>query len=33
VIQFSPAHTGRCDDPATLLEHLLDTMVRAPRAG
>ena len=32
VIQFSPAHTGRCKDPASLLEHLLDTMVRTPRA-
>jgi hypothetical protein len=32
VIQFSPAHTGRCDDPAALLEHLLATMVRTPRA-
>lgn len=31
VIQFSPAHTGRCDDPATLLERLLATMVRVPR--
>lgn len=29
VIQTSPAHTGRCTDPATLLERLLDTMVRA----
>jgi len=32
VIQSSPAHTGRCDDPAALLLHLLDTMVRTPRA-
>ncbi len=29
-IQFSPAHTGRCDDPAALLERLLRTMVRRP---
>jgi hypothetical protein len=28
VIQVSAAHTGRCTDPAALLEHLLDTMVR-----
>ena len=32
VIQTSPVHTGWCDDPATVLEHLLDTMVRPPRA-
>jgi len=32
VIQCSPAHTGRCGDPAALLEHLVDTMVRTPRA-
>lgn len=31
VIQTSPAHSGRCDDPAALIEHLLDTMVRRPR--
>ena len=28
IIQFSPVHTGRTDDPAAALEHLLDTMVR-----
>jgi hypothetical protein len=28
VIQTSPAHTGTCENPATLLEHLLETMVR-----
>ncbi len=28
VIQFSAAHTGRCDDPAALLERLVATMVR-----
>lgn len=33
IIQTSPVHTGRCGDPAALLEHLLDTMVRLPRAG
>lgn len=31
-IQTSKVHTGRCTDPATLLEHLLNTMVRRPRA-
>ncbi len=31
IIQTSPVHTGRCDDPAALLERLLDTMVRPPR--
>jgi hypothetical protein len=30
IIQTSKVHTGRCTDPATLLEHLLKTMVRAP---
>jgi hypothetical protein len=43
VIQTSPVHTGSCKDPAALLEHLLETMVRtapdaaprprSPRAG
>jgi hypothetical protein len=32
IIQTSPVHTGRCDDPAAVLERLLDTMVRSPRA-
>jgi hypothetical protein len=31
MIQTSAVHTGRCADPALLLEHLLETMVRAPR--
>jgi hypothetical protein len=31
VIQMSPAHAGRCTDPAALLEHLLATMVRPPQ--
>jgi hypothetical protein len=31
VIQVSPAHTGRCEDPEALLTRLVDTMVRAPR--
>jgi len=28
VIQTSPVHTGSCKDPAALLEHLLEAMVR-----
>jgi hypothetical protein len=32
VIQTSPVHTGCCQDPAAVLERLLDTMVRPPRA-
>ena len=28
IIQFSPVHTGRTDDPSAALERLLDTMVR-----
>ena len=28
IIQFSPVHTGRTDDPEAALERLLDTMVR-----
>ena len=32
IIQVSPAHSGRCDDPSAILEHLLNTMVRPPRA-
>ena len=31
MIQFSPAHTGRCDDPHALLERLVDSMVRVPQ--
>jgi hypothetical protein len=33
IIQTSPMHTGRCHNPAALLERLLDTMVRPPRAA
>jgi hypothetical protein len=33
VIQFSAAHTGRCEDPEALLKRLLETMVRPPAAG
>ena len=29
IIQTSPVHTGRCDDPAAALEHLVATMVDA----
>ena len=28
IIQTSRVHMGRCKDPATLLEHLVETMVR-----
>lgn len=28
IIQTSPVHPGRCTNPAAVLEHLLDTMVR-----
>ena len=31
VIQVSPAHSGRCEDPSALLDHLMLTMVRSPR--
>src|SRR6185436_3764362 len=30
IIQTSPVHTGRCNEPADVLEHLLETMVRPP---
>jgi hypothetical protein len=32
-IQTSPVHTGSCEDPTEVLEHLLDTMVRPPRTA
>jgi hypothetical protein len=32
VIQLSPVHSGFCDDPRATLEHLMQTMVRLPRA-
>lgn len=32
VIQTSAAHTGRCDSPGALIEHLLDTLVRPVKA-
>ena len=28
IIQLSPVHTGRCNDAASAVEHLLNTMVR-----
>jgi hypothetical protein len=33
LIQTSPVHTGRCGDRAALLEHLIQAMVRTPRAA
>jgi hypothetical protein len=30
MIQTSAVHTGRCEDPALALEHLLRTIVRRP---
>jgi hypothetical protein len=30
VIQMSPVHTGRTNDPAAALQRLLETMVRPP---
>ena len=32
MIQTSKVHTGRCTDPSTLLEHLLNTMVRTSQS-
>src|ERR1700749_567427 len=32
IIQTSKVHTGRCTDPSTLLEHLLNKMVRRPQS-
>ena len=31
VIQTSPVHTGRTQTPGTVIEHLFETMVGAPR--
>jgi hypothetical protein len=31
IIQTSPVHTGSCNNPTALLEHLLATMVRPAR--
>jgi hypothetical protein len=30
VIQTSPVHSGLCEDPGAELDHLIDTVVRAP---
>jgi hypothetical protein len=30
VIQTSPVHTGRCNDPQTTLDHLFATLVAPP---
>lgn len=30
IIQTSPVHTGKCEDPAKLIEHLLHKMVLPP---
>lgn len=32
IIQPSPVHTGRTSDPSACLEHLMDRVVRRPRA-
>jgi len=32
IIQTSKVHTGRCLEPAALLEHLMDRMVRRPHS-
>ncbi|MGZ5118815.1 MAG: DUF3037 domain-containing protein [Burkholderiales bacterium] len=32
MIQTSAAHSGRCDDPGALMEHLLDSPVRPAKA-
>ena len=32
IVQTSPVHTGRTDDAAACLEHLMDTVVRRPAA-
>lgn len=32
MIQTSPVHSGRCASTPALIEHLLQTMVRTPRA-
>jgi hypothetical protein len=28
IIQMSPVHSGRCDDPDRIVDHLMDRMVR-----
>jgi hypothetical protein len=31
VIQTSPVHTGRTEEPAAVIDHLFETMVGGPR--
>lgn len=31
IIQISPSHAGQCDEPAKVLEHLVEKMVRVVR--
>lgn len=31
IIQMSPVHTGRCEEPGDVLEHLVEKMVRVKR--
>jgi DUF3037 family protein len=33
VLQFSPVHSGLCEDPARALEDLMDRMVRLSRSA
>ncbi len=33
IIQMSPVHAGWLKDPADVIEHLLETMVRPPHSG
>jgi len=33
VIQTSPVHTGRSDASATVIDHLFEAMVGAPRGA
>jgi Protein of unknown function (DUF3037) len=32
-IQPSPVHTGVCEDPAAMLQHLFESLVAAPGSG
>ncbi len=31
VVQTSPVHSGLCTDPETMLDHLIDALVRLPQ--
>ena len=33
LIQTAPVHSGRCSDSGAILDHLMQAMVRTPRAG